>query len=137
MNGFKKIYTVVLAVVCLCLFSGCCTSGRIGDKDVIEGTSRATGQLEATVKALDGTVTNSRERIADIIEKSRGIADGIERVEYLFNEYEREVERLLNEIDRIRNETESQGKSYNLGDGNACDIRGGPGCSAYPDEPRR
>ncbi|MBQ2553000.1 MAG: hypothetical protein II563_09180, partial [Treponema sp.] len=106
MNGFKKIYTVVLAVVCLCFFSGCCTSGRIGGKDVIEGTSRATGQLEATVKALDGTVTNSRERIADIIEKSRGIADGIERVEYLFNEYEREVERVLGEIDRIRNETE-------------------------------
>lgn len=131
MNGFKKIYTVVLAVVCLCLFSGCCT-GRIGDKDVIEGTSRATGQLEATVKALDGTVTNSRERIADIIEKSRGIADGIERVEYLFNEYEREVKRLLNEIDRIRNEAEIQGKDNNDSSLISGIVRDGPGGSAFP-----
>ena len=90
----KKIVFGLVAVVVCFVFGGCCTGRITADATgVVAETSRATGQLEATVKALDGTVTNSRERIADIIEKSRGIADGIERVEYLFNEYEREVER--------------------------------------------
>ena len=102
-------------IFCLLLFvSGCRTTGQIrtDDSDIIEGNSYAAGRLEATVKALDGTVSDSRERIADVIETSRGIADGVERIEYLFGKYEQEVERLLNEIDGIRSQAEIPGKNY-------------------------
>lgn len=103
-NYEKKIVMYLFIGVCLFMFAGCCTCGRINadTKDIIAGNSRATGKLEATITALDGTVTNSRERIANIIETSRGITDGVERVEYLFNQYEHEVERLLDEIDAVR-----------------------------------
>ena len=123
----KKIVMYLFIGVYLFMLAGCCTCGRINadTKDIIAGNSRATGKLEATITALDGTVTSSRERIANIIETSRGIADGIERVEYLFNEYESEVERLLDEIDRIRNEAEIQGENNNDSSGNTTDFYNG------------
>ena len=71
----------------------------------------AAGKLEATISALDGTVNSSRERIEHIIKTSRNIADGIERLEYLFKQYASEVNRLLNEVDAIRNKAEIQSKN--------------------------
>ena len=55
------------------------------------------------------------ERIANILKTSRGIADGIERIEYLFGKYESEVKRLLSEIDRIRIEAENTSENNNVG----------------------
>lgn len=126
-NYEKKIVMYLFIGVCLFLFASCSTCGRIGadDKDIVAGNSFAAGQLEATVAVLDGTVADSRERIANIIETSRGITGGVERVEYLFNKYESEVERLLNEIDRIRNEAEIQGEDNNDSGGNTTDFYNG------------
>lgn len=123
----KKSVMYLVLGVCLFLFAGCCTCGGINTDttDIIAGNSHATGKLEATITALDGTVANSRERIANIIETSRGITDGVERVEYLFNKYESEVERLLNEIDRIRNEAEIQGKDNNDSGCNSSNLHNG------------
>ncbi len=123
----KKIVMYLFIGVCLFIFAGCSTCGRINadTKDIIAGNSFATGRLEATVAALDGTVADSRERIANIIETSRGITDGVERVDYLFNEYESEVERLLDEIDRIRNEAEIQGENNNDSGDNSTDFYNG------------
>jgi ABC-type transporter Mla subunit MlaD len=123
-NYEKKLVMYLFIGVCLFMFAGCCTCGRINadTKDIIAGNSRASGKIEATITALDGTVTNSRDRIANIIETSRGITDGVERVEYLFNEYESEVERLLNEIDRIRNEAEIQSEDNSNSGGNSTDF---------------
>ena len=90
------------------LFSGCCTCGKLraDAQTVVSGNSFAAGRLEATVTALNGTVADSRERIANIIKTSRGITDGVERIEYLFEQYESEVERILGEIERILGEIE-------------------------------
>lgn len=107
----EKKSSIVFICVCLLLsfiFIGCCTNRKpdADVSDVIAGNSSAVGKLETTISALDGTVSDSRARIANVIETSRSITDGIERLEYLFGEYEREVNRILNEIDRIRNEAE-------------------------------
>lgn len=118
-NYEKKIFIFVTVSCVFSIFSGCCTCGRIkaDDTDIIAGNSYATGQLEATITALDGTVNDSRLRIANVIETSRGIAGGIERVEYLFGQYESEVERILKEIERIRKEIETPGETDNNSDG--------------------
>ena len=102
---FTSLFVVLLA--------GCCTasSTRADAADIISGNSRATGKLEATISALDGTVNSSRERIARIIKTSRNITDGVDRIEYLFRQYEAEVDRLLNEIDAIRNKAGIQSKN--------------------------
>lgn len=114
MMNEKKIFKVILCFSFVSfLFSSCCTNRNITDNaaDVIYRNSHAAGQLEATVAALDTTVSSSRERIENIIATSRNIADGIERVEYLFGQYENEIDRLLNEIDGIRSEIEVEGEN--------------------------
>lgn len=91
-----------------------CKSTQISDSDTISRNSYATGQLEATIAELDRTTTDSRNRITGIISTSRNIENGIERIEYLFGEYESEVDRLLNEIDKIRIEIEKTTKSTDI-----------------------
>ena len=109
----KGILCFIFIGLFVVLLAGCCTasSTRADAADIISGNSRATGKLEATISALDGTVNSSRERIAHIIKTSRNITDGVDRIEYLFRQYEAEVDRLLNEIDAIRNKAEIQSKN--------------------------
>lgn len=117
-NNERKgmLMLIGILVVCIVILAGCCTCrrNRQDTTDIIAGNSHATGKLEATVAELDRATADSRERITNIIETSRGITDGVERVEYLFGQYEREVERLLNEVDRIRKEAENKGEN-NIG----------------------
>lgn len=112
------------------MLTGCCTAGstRADAADIISGNSRAAGKLEATISALDGTVNSSRERIARIIKTSRNITDGVDRIEYLFKQYESEVDRLLNEIDAIRNKAGIQSKNNMDRGGNSGDVYN---CTCY------
>lgn len=132
-NYAKIILSFVFLFGVSVLFPGCCTCGKLraDTTGVVSGNSYAAGKLEATVAALDGTVADSRERIANIIKTSRGITDGVERVEYLFTQYESEVERILDEIDRIRNEAQTQAEDNNSGGGNTSAGGGGSGSASY------
>ena len=135
MRSFNHAEKGIFYVIFVCLFvvlltTGCCTasSTRADAADIISGNSRAAGKLEATISALDGTVNNSRERIARIIKTSRNITDGVDRIEYLFGQYEAEVDRLLNEIDTIRNKAEIQSKNNFDCDGNSSGVYN---CAGY------
>lgn len=132
-NYAKIILSFVFLFGVSVLFSGCCTCGKLraDTTSVVSGNSLAAGRLEATVTALDGTVADSRERIANIIKTSRGITDGVERAEYLFEQYESEVERILDEIDRIRNEAQIPAEDNNSSGGNTSAGSGGPGSASY------
>lgn len=88
------------ATILIAAFASCASTPT--DGDIVAGNSRAAGQLEATVASLDRTIAASRERIGTVIDASRGIEDGIVRLEYLFGCYEREVIELQREIDAIR-----------------------------------
>lgn len=120
----KGILCFIFIGLFIVLLTGCCTAGstRADSADIIIGNSRAAGKLEATISALDGTVNSSRERIAHIIKTSRNITDGVDRIEYLFRQYEAEVDRLLNEIDAIRNKAEIQSKNNMDRGGNSGDV---------------
>lgn len=100
MNEKNRIFVFTCVVMLFAGITACKST------DVIGGNTYATGRLEATIAELDRTVASSRKRIENIIGTGRNIEDGIERLEYLFEQYESEVGRLLSEIDRIRNETE-------------------------------
>lgn len=120
----KGILCFIVIGLFVVLLAGCCTAGstRTDTADIISGNSRAAGKLEATISALDGTVNSSRERIARIIKTSRNITDGVDRIEYLFKQYESEVDRLLNEIDAIRNKAEIQSKNNMDRGGNSGNV---------------
>lgn len=120
---FKKISFMSVFFLCFCLFCTGCRSTEITHTDIVDGNSRTAGKLEATVNALDGATSSSRERIGKLIETSRSIEDGIDRLEYLFAGYEREVERLQCDIERIRKEACVQGED-NSGSNNSFDTGG-------------
>lgn len=113
----KKVIFVFACVVVLCgalLFTNCATT-RIDVSGIVGRNSRYAGRLEATVASLDGAIVDSRERIADSVEQSKSIADGLERLEFLFGRYEQEVGRLLEEIGRIRSQVAEEGEDNSVG----------------------
>lgn len=91
-----------IGVFVTCIFTGCSTLKTIDNTDAVIGNQVAVTKLEDAIGELDRTSTRSRERLEIVIRDSRKIEDGLSRLEYLFNSYESEVNRLLEEIDRIR-----------------------------------
>lgn len=86
------------------LFTGCSTVNGLSreDTELVAANSRNLGRLESTVSSLERTVESSTERLEIVTRASERIKDSGERLDYLFNEYEREVDRLLDEIDSLR-----------------------------------
>lgn len=106
LSNFLFCYIIVFVT---CFFTGCSTLKTIDNTDAVVGNQVAATKLEDTIGELDRASTRSRERLEIIIRDSRKIEDGLSRLEYLFDSYESEVNRLLDEIDRIRREaTEDQ-----------------------------
>lgn len=112
-ESFLCIPLVVMFAVFVCsaLFPNCAGMRHRDTGESFCRDSYAAGKLEATVKELDRTTSDSRERIRDAVKASRSIEDGIERIEFLFGKYEQEVARLQNEIDRIRAQAECKEES--------------------------
>jgi hypothetical protein len=90
------VVAVLVAAFSVCL-GGCSTTTRIGtDPGAIRDSySYIAGGLESAVSEFDRGIARAEAH-------SRGIQDEIERVIYLFNEYEREALYLRNEVSRLR-----------------------------------
>ena len=105
-NYEKKKLSIFLfcciGVFVTCLFTGCSTLKTIDNTDAVIRNQIAATKLEDAIGELDRTSTRSRERLEIVIRDSRKIEDGLSKLEFLFNSYESEVNRLLEEIDRIR-----------------------------------
>lgn len=99
-------------------FTGCATVTGLQGKDAeyISENSRNIGRIEGTVEALGDTIADSRQRLEIVGRASERIRDAAERLDYLISEYELEVERILNEIDRLRSELEERKKGEMDGD---------------------
>lgn len=91
-----------ICFICWLLLLGGCKSTTVTNGDIIGANSQQFGRIESTVETIDRIVNNSRERISVITESSRKITDGIERLEYLFNEYDSETNRIINDLIRER-----------------------------------
>ena len=111
----KKILICLICVLCC----SCVSTSRLQrqDAELIEANSRNIGRVEGTVQSLGNTISDSRERLEIVGRASTRIRDASERLDYLITEYELEVERILDEIDRLRAELEAPQKgqvdSYN------------------------
>lgn len=94
MNG--KIFAFYVSVVCVCvrLFGGC-RSAPVGTGTNIAGISQELGKQSEAAAIIDRAIRESNSELQDCIDRSRAIKDLTERNEYLFNCYERAVERIL------------------------------------------
>lgn len=79
-------------------------------KRTSEELERTSNRLEDTVNSLTTTIDNTQEGINTITRTSENIDDSIERLIYLFGQYESIVTDLLSEITRIRDEAQTQSK---------------------------
>lgn len=96
-------------VVCL---DGCATNRtRRNAGDVRLTDSYIAGSLESAVSDFDGGIGRT-------IRESRGIADEVDRLEFLFNRYEQHALRLRDEVDSLRRQIEGSGQD-NLGGGDS------------------
>ena len=100
----KMFLFCCIGVFVTCIFTGCSTLKTIDNTDAVIGNQVAATKLEDAIGELDRTSARSRERLEIVIRDSQKIEDGLSKLEYLFNSYESEVNRLLEEIDRIRRE---------------------------------
>ena len=119
-------YDAAMVIVCigLCALllvacSSCCsaraTNQPPGDTELVIANQRAASHLEAAVDYLEATASASHQRIGEITKTGATIADAVDRLEYLFGCYEREVNELLAEIDALRADLEKARASYPSG----------------------
>ena len=108
MLGFLTV--VIVSLLCVCT-GGCVTRTAGESVDLIARDSQLRGRLESTIESLDGTISDSLERIESVLEDSRKIESGAKRLDFLFSRYEQEVYRLINEMrgasDRIKDSVEN------------------------------
>lgn len=118
-NGFTKkdwiIYGVIAAVlIFISVFFGGCGSTRITTipGDIRQSNAYIIGELAQSVNEFD-------RGLGEATEKSRNITDAVNRVDYLFQQYEQAALRLRNEVNTLRERLQKE-EQNNIG-GNAVD----------------
>ena len=109
----KKVFIYLLVLVLCFVCTGCATVTGLQGKDaeLIEANSRNIGRIEGSIGTLSDTIHDSRERLEIVGRASARIRDASERLDFLITEYELEVDRILDEIDRLRSELEASQES--------------------------
>lgn len=106
------VVSVMLCMLSFCFITGCATTGlQRKDTELVAANSRNVGRIESTAEALGDTISDSRERIEIVRRASERIGEAGERLDYLFSEYEREVERILDELYTLKEQQEQMERS--------------------------
>lgn len=131
-NGFTKkdwiIYGVIAAVlIFISVFFGGCASTRITTNpgDIRQSNAYIIGELAQSVNEFD-------RGLGEATEKSRNITDAVDRVDYLFQQYEQAALRLRNEVNTLRERLQKE-EQNNIG-GNADNsgaLNGGNSAAGY------
>lgn len=102
--GWGIINFIALAV----LFSGCCTHGSITEPSVIDDTRRIAAlearinDYERRIEEYDRLIGGTVSKLGTIRERADKITDRVDRIIYLFEEYDKEVQRLDNDYAALR-----------------------------------
>lgn len=111
MLGFVAI--LVVAAFCVCS-SGCATSR----------TRRNAGDIRLSdsyiLGGIENAVSNFDDGIGRAVRESKGIANEVDRLEFLFNRYEQHALRLRDEVNNLRAEIKNARKdNLDSGDSNS------------------
>ena len=108
------VVSVVLCMLTSCFITGCATTGlQRNDTELVSANSRNIGRVESTAEAIGDTISDSRERLEIVRRASERIGEAGERLDYLFSEYEREVERILDELYTLKEQQEQMERNSN------------------------
>ena len=90
----KKI--LMSLFICLCLLFTSCVSNRGVNRDILE-YQKEIDRLESELRARDRAIESAIDSVERIKERSENVSGGIDEIIDLFDEYQRAVERMLQE----------------------------------------
>lgn len=107
----KKVTVLFLLVTVICnlLFTGCKTTEHTDIGNIRESSTFILGELAASVDAFDRGVEGA-------IERSKSITDEVDRLDYLFGEYEQAALRLREDLRKAKAELEALSNIYDNSD---------------------
>lgn len=105
-----KKFIIVFTVICASLlFIGCKSTEHADIGNIRESSSYILGELAASVDAFDRGVEGA-------IERSKSITDEVDRLDYLFGEYEQAALRLREDLRKTKAELEALQNIYGNSD---------------------
>ena len=96
----KKLYFIFIILSTFIFIS--CKTNRIDSPELIEKSSNLLGQMKASNESLNMIITNSETRISKAIDISNDMANDLDKLEYLFKQYNNEVDIILKELKKER-----------------------------------
>lgn len=113
----------ILFVICTSLlFVGCKTTEHRDIGNLRESSTYILGELAASVEAFDRGVESALER-------SKNITDEVDRLDYLFREYERAALQLREDYRKAKAELEALQNIYDSGDSDSAVDDSSPSCN--------
>ena len=106
---FKKLFILFVAVCMSLLLIGCKSTEHTDIGSIRESSAFIIGELEASIDAFDRGVGRA-------VERSKSITDEVDRLEYLFGEYEQAALRLREELRETKAKLEALSNIYDSSD---------------------
>lgn len=107
--------TCFLCIVTLCssflFLSGCCST-RADTSGTILDYQQQVNRLEEELRNRDRTIDSAIQELGAITNRSAAVEGTIDEIIELFTEYQRRVDKLLHDYNRVRTETENQNEDY-------------------------
>lgn len=110
---FKKIFIFICALFCsTLLLSGCCST-RNGTNGNVLSYQQQIDRLEEELRNRDRTVETAVRELGVITSRSNSMEGTVDELIQLFGEYQRRVEQLLYDYNKIRTEAKNTNEYYN------------------------
>lgn len=110
---FKKFFIFICALFCsTLLLSGCCST-RNGTNGNVLSYQQQIDRLEEELRNRDRTVETAVRELGVITSRSNSMEGTVDELIQLFGEYQRRVEQLLYDYNKIRAETKDTNEYYN------------------------
>lgn len=110
---FKKFFIFICALFCsTLLLSGCCST-RNGTNGNVLSYQQQIDRLEEELRNRDRTVETAVRELGVITSRSNSMEGTVDELIQLFGEYQRRVEQLLYDYNKIRTETKNTNEYYN------------------------
>ena len=110
---FKKFFIFIYALFCsTLLLSGCCST-RNGTNGNVLSYQQQIDRLEEELRNRDRTVETAVRELGVITSRSNSMEGTVDELIQLFGEYQRRVEQLLYDYNKIRTEAKDTNEYYN------------------------
>ena len=110
---FKKFFIFICVLFCsTLLLSGCCST-RNGTNGNVLSYQQQIDRLEEELRNRDRTVETAVRELGVITSRSNNMEGTVDELIQLFGEYQRRVEQLLYDYNKIRTEAKNTNEYYN------------------------